>query len=74
MRSFNISVYTAIGAVYVFISYDGGHTWVQKQKLLASDGAVSDYFGRSVAIHMNRIVVGAQYDDNSKGTDAGRTC
>ena len=43
------------------------------EKLLASDGAVSDYFGASVAASVDgsTIVVGACYDDNDKGRDSG---
>ena len=41
-----------------------------EDKLLASDGDVDDYFGRSVAISGQTIVVGAQQDDEL-GTNAG---
>ena len=58
------------GAVYVFMTYDNGQTWVQEAKLLASDGGADDDFGRSVAVHHHTIVAGAVYDDD-KGTNAG---
>ncbi len=45
------------GAVYVF-RFDG-KSWTQEQELLASDASASDYFGWSVAIDGNVIVVGA---------------
>jgi len=45
------------GASYVFSRIGG--TWLQHSKLLASDGNGDDYFGTSVAIEGNRIVVGA---------------
>lgn len=45
------------GAAYVF-RFDGG-SWVQEQKLLASDGAEDDSFGGAVAIDGDTIVVGA---------------
>ncbi|EJK54106.1 hypothetical protein THAOC_26335, partial [Thalassiosira oceanica] len=39
----------------------------QLPKLLASDGAVDDRFGRSVAIYGDAVVVGAYRDDNNNG-------
>jgi len=40
-------------------------------KLIASDGEAGDFFGRSVAIEGETIIVGASDDDNVKGIDAG---
>ena len=45
------------GAVYVFTK--SGGTWSQSQKLTANDKDNDDYFGSSVAIEANTIVVGA---------------
>jgi hypothetical protein len=45
------------GAAYVFTK--SGETWSESQKLLASDGALFDDFGASVALDGNTIVVGA---------------
>jgi len=56
------------GATYVFTGSDGN--WTQQQKLLAADGAARDYFGVSMAIDGDTVVVGAPGDDD-KGTDAG---
>ena len=53
---------TGTGAAYVFIRT--GTTWSQQQKLTASDGAFSDFFGVSVAIDNNTIVVGADEKNN----------
>ncbi|MDZ4064446.1 MAG: FG-GAP repeat protein, partial [Coriobacteriia bacterium] len=53
-----------------FIWERNGETWIQKAKLLASDGGASDYFGYSVAVSGDTAVVGA-YRDDDKGTDAG---
>ncbi len=50
------------GAVYVFTN--SGGTWTQTQKLTASDGAVLDWFGYSVAFSGTRMVVGSR---NAKG-------
>jgi hypothetical protein len=45
------------GAAYVFAESDGA--WTQQAELTASDGALGDYFGRSVAVSGNTIIVGA---------------
>ena len=57
------------GSAYVF-NYEGGQ-WVQKQKLLASDGTANDNFGMSLSIEGNTILVGATgYDGLGFGTGA----
>ena len=53
---------TDCGAAYVYEF--SGSQWIQKQKLVPSDGAAGDKFARSVAIRGNTIVVGSYYDDN----------
>ena len=58
------------GSVYVYdltknIEGEGFET-----KITASDGAESDYFGVSVAIDGNTLVVGA-YNDDDNGNDSG---
>ena len=45
-----------VGAAYVFVR--DGNQWVQRQKLVSSDGGVGD-FGTSVAIRNGMILVGA---------------
>ncbi|PZU83375.1 MAG: hypothetical protein DI529_12715 [Chryseobacterium sp.] len=50
------------GAAYVFKLENGN--WVQKQKIVASDRAESVYFGQSVSIENDYIVVGA-YNEGS---------
>lgn len=61
------------GAVYVFVrpgpSWSG--TLTQVAKLTASDGAGGDKFGSVVAISGDTVVVGAPFDDNVEGADAG---
>ena len=52
------------GSVYVYRLENDN--WIQEAKLLASDGEEDDWFGWSVAICENTIVVGANGD-----TDAG---
>ncbi|MGO8748092.1 MAG: IPT/TIG domain-containing protein [Thermoguttaceae bacterium] len=45
------------GAAYVFT--ESGSTWTQATKLTASDGAAGNYFGDSVSVSGNTVVVGA---------------
>ena len=59
---------TDTGAAYLY-SWNGS-TWTQQLKLTASDGAVSDYFGCSVAIGSQLSIIGAYYDDDM-GSNAG---
>ena len=51
------------GAVYVY-DLDGSN----EIKITASDRAANDYFGSSVAIGDNKIVVGAYADDSNRGS------
>eukprot|EP01043_Picozoa_sp_COSAG02_P069712 COSAG02_NODE_12062_length_1604_cov_64.968771_1_plen_362_part_00 len=59
------------GAVYVFVRDAGSGAWSEAQKLLASDGSQDDFFGWSVAVDGEVLVVGAYGDDNAGGNDAG---
>ena len=54
---------TSSGSAYVFTRT--GTTWTEQAKLTASDGAADDYFGSSVAIAGDTIVVGAYADDDN---------
>jgi hypothetical protein len=56
------------GKAWVFTG--SGATWTRAAYLLASDGAGGDWFGRSVAIGGNTIVVGAPKADLT-GADGG---
>lgn len=61
--------FAIIVAVTVCLSVSGsvraGTVWLERQKLLASDGATLDYFGRSVSISGDYAIVGACYDDDN---------
>ena len=57
------------GSAYVFTRTAG--IWTQQDHLYADDAAGNDYFGRSVAISGDTIVVGAYGDDTAAGVDAG---
>ena len=54
---------TNAGAAYVFEF--NGVNWFESQKLTATDGAASDFFGSSVALSGNRALIGAKGDDNN---------
>ena len=54
------------GSAHVFVRSD--EEWKHLAKLLAPDGAAREYFGRSVSIYQDTIVVGADGDgDNGDG-------
>ena len=50
------------GAAYIF--KNTGTSWIEQQKLLASDGEIWDEFGTSVSIDGDYAIVGAQFDDD----------
>jgi len=57
------------GAAYIYEFT--GTTWVEQQKLVASDGQEGDRFGATVALDGDTAVVGAPHDDTAQGEDAG---
>ncbi|MBS1795246.1 MAG: FG-GAP repeat protein [Acidobacteria bacterium] len=57
------------GSAYVFTR--SGTVWSQQAKLTADDGAANDYFGTSVAIDGETIVVGAYFDDVGANANQG---
>ena len=54
-----------LGAAYVFIR--SGTTWTQQAKLTASDGAANDYFGTSVSLSGDTLVIGALGHNSNQG-------
>ena len=61
------------GSAYVFTRNTAGSLtsgWTQRAKLTASDGAAGDYFGHSVSIDGDTIVIGAWYDTD-QGSHSG---
>ncbi|MEQ9206641.1 MAG: FG-GAP repeat protein [Phycisphaerales bacterium] len=57
------------------ISYAGNDDVLyERLKLLPSDGSPQDFFGISVAIDGNFVLVGAHLDDTIAGVDAGSVC
>lgn len=51
------------GSAYVF--YNDGSNWLFEQKLTASDGVASDFFGHSVSIYGDYAIAGAYGDDDN---------
>jgi hypothetical protein len=58
----------SLGSVYVYGSV--GNIWSRQSKLLAADGAGSDYFGASVSIYGTTAMIGAHGDDD-KAAEGG---
>ncbi len=56
------------GSAYIFTR--SGTTWSQQQKLTVSDGANSDFFGKSLSISGDTLVIGAYYNDEG-GSNSG---
>ena len=59
----------AQGAAYVFIAE--GPNWVQQARLTALDGAEDDWFGWSVALSGNTVLVGTPKSDVLENIDQG---
>jgi hypothetical protein len=56
------------GSAYIFKR--DGESWIEMAKLSASDGAGGDFFGWSVSISGDDVIVGG-YGDDDRGTDSG---
>jgi hypothetical protein len=56
----NIGANTHQGSAYIFIKSGSG--WVEQAKLVAADGAIDDFFGISVAISGDYVIVGSSND------------
>ncbi|KAL7526767.1 hypothetical protein ACHAXR_001643, partial [Thalassiosira sp. AJA248-18] len=54
------------GSAYVFVR-DATDNWDQQAKLVPNDGAADDRFGRSVSIHGDTAIVGADGNDDNGG-------
>jgi hypothetical protein len=57
------------GSAYVFTRANG--VWTQRQRLIANDGAALDFFGVSVAVSGDTIVVGSYSDDVGSNMNQG---
>ena len=65
----NSCCYTNQGTVWVYTSVNG--VWSPQQQLQASDGLPDDFFGSSVAIDGDTIVVGTPAEDEGFFTEVG---
>ena len=54
------------GAVYIF-ERDGSGTWSEVQKIVASDRAQGEWFGYSVSLDGNHLLVGSNQNNNFTG-------
>ncbi|MGB3005714.1 MAG: FG-GAP repeat protein [Chitinophagaceae bacterium] len=57
------------GSAIIF--HYNGSNWVLVQKITDATGAASDYFGNSVSISGNYVIVGAYYDDVGANANQG---
>jgi hypothetical protein len=57
------------GSAHVFVR--SGPAWPLQQSLAAADSAAGDWFGWAVAVDGDTAAVGANYDDNAGGENAG---
>ena len=57
------------GSAYVFVR--SGSTWTEQARLSASDGASGDWFGDSVCVDGDTVVVGALFEDSDHWRTSG---
>ena len=57
------------GSAYVFVR--NGNAWTEQDKLAATDAEAGDNFGISVAIDVNRALIGANLDDGDRFSNVG---
>jgi hypothetical protein len=58
------------GAVYIFELLNG--SWIQRNKITASDAANNDIFGSAIGLSGNRLVVGAPWARVNSKNNAGK--
>ena len=56
------------GSAYVF-NFNGAN-WIEEAKLIPTDGAAGDWFGNTLAIEGNEVVIGA-YNNDDNGDNSG---
>jgi hypothetical protein len=61
--------FSSVGAAYVYVR--SGTSWSEQAKLLASDGQTSDYFGSTLDIDGNYVVVGSPFTPGTAGLTQG---
>ena len=65
----DVGTNTDQGSAYIFVR--NGGAWTQQQKLTASDGGLSDYFGEDVFLSSGTAIIGASLDDIGSNTEQG---
>ncbi len=55
------------GSAFIF-EFDGIDSWIEDQRLIASDRAMADQFGTSVSIVGDEALIGAAGDDSARGS------
>jgi hypothetical protein len=62
-----------VGAVYIFLTSDGGDSWSQTQRLTIFVPYTSAFFGFDLSLHGNTLMVGASGNeiDPINGTEGG---
>ena len=56
------------GSAYIF--KNNGTSWIEEQKIYASDGAADDWFGRCISMDADYAIIGAPHDDDM-GNNSG---
>ncbi len=71
--SMNPTITTTLnaGAAYIFIRDSSTGNWSQQAKLVATNAAPANRFGRSVAIYENTVIVGAPFVNNGGNSNSG---
>ncbi|MCG8573315.1 MAG: T9SS type A sorting domain-containing protein [Flavobacteriales bacterium] len=54
------------GSAYIFAKDEDG-LWVETQKIVAGDRGVNDYFGRSLSLSGDYLILGAHLEDEDEG-------
>ncbi len=57
------------GSAYIFVR--NGTNWIPQEKLIATDAADSDYFGNSVSISGDTVLISALFDDVGTNVNQG---
>ncbi len=68
--AYNLSTDSYSGAAYIFDRMPDG-AWVQVARMNASDGETTDFFSTSLVLTDDTAFIGANFDDNENGTNAG---
>ncbi len=68
---YNDLIFSNMGQGSAYVFNRSGTVWSQQQKLVASDGAAGDYFGYSVALSGDTLLVGAYSAEFGASTDQG---